>query len=62
MKVFTVITVKKDSKEVTYEVPGTGQEVVKNFRNGLPKGSSSILRGFFIGEERKFIPVDLNSN
>jgi hypothetical protein len=69
MKAFTIFTVKTFSpapdfnelKSVTYEVPGTGQEVVKNFRDSLPKGSVSLLRGFFLGEDRKFIPVNLNS-
>lgn len=70
MKASTVFTVKaftpapefKETGETNYEVPGTGQDVVKNFRAGLPKGFTAILRGFFVGEDKKFIPVNLNSN
>lgn len=70
MKASTVFTVKnfspapqfKQLDTTTYEVPGTGQEVVAKFRKGLAKGAVAILRGFFVGEEKKFIPVDLNLN
>lgn len=61
MKVSTVFTVKHDGKKTNYEAPGTGQEVIKNFRKGLAKGAVSSLRGFFVGEDKTFIPVNLNS-
>jgi hypothetical protein len=69
MKKFSVVTVKNYGPapeftplgETNYEVPGVGQDAIKSFRQTLPKGSTTILRGFFVGEEKKFLPVNLNS-
>lgn len=60
-KVSTIVTIRKDGDNVNYEVPGVGQEVIKNFRDSLPKGSSMILRGFRVNDEKTIIPVNLNS-
>lgn len=60
-KVSTIVTVKKDGEAINYELPGTGQEVVGNFRKSLPKGSSTILRGFRVNDEKTILPVNLNS-